>query len=312
MLPDNSTRPAKGRPLAWHERSLPCLVHPVTIHTLRNFLAFLNVAAANQGISLRIMTRFDGDALAEFGSLLAMGEKLVGLRAIPGNRVRWVNWSVLVPIRGLFHCSVRGYLWMMRKRRRFLQNCPAFFSVYDFYPSHARAMQSRWPSMQVIPFPIGLYSEPAQGTVGSCASYDYDVCAVGARSSRRDLVCAALERAGLLVSPRKGPFEELICRSRLVLNVHQHRSDNCEAHRILSAYAHGRVVVSEHILGLEECLDPRWVISANVREIPAVICELLRNPERLEILGKQAFEYYWQQFWPYALKWWENTLGSLP
>lgn len=170
MRSDNSGVPPSGGAVTWRERALPCLVYPATIRTLGNFLAFLNVAATNQGISLRIMTRCDGDALTEYDSLLAMGEKLVGLRAIPGNRVRWINWSVLVPIRGLFYCSVRGYLWMMRKRRRFLQNYPAFRSVYDFYPSHARAMQSRWPSLQVTPFPIGLYAEPPQGTVGACVS----------------------------------------------------------------------------------------------------------------------------------------------
>lgn len=304
-LADNS----HGAKLLAH--MLPCIVHPVTTRTLRNFLLFLNLAATNRGIVLRILTDCKWKEILADRTVLAMGEKLSGLETLGPGRVTWINWSVLVPIRGLFHSSISAIRWMRAKRRRFVKNSIAFSRVYDFYPAHTRAMRSWWPHLSVSPFPIGLYAGPPDKGPANKASYDYDVCVVGSDSPRRRRVRKALTSMGISLSPITGDFEDLIERSRIVLNVHQHRCDNCEAHRILSAYAHGRVVVSEHIVGLHECLNPHWVVSASIKDIPTTVARLLAESDHLEELGRHAYEYYWNEFWPQALAWWERTLDSL-
>lgn len=257
---------------------------------------------------MHIATEPSGVLADEGSTILAMGEKLERVPSSSDLSVIWINWSVLYPLRGWFSCSLSAHCWMRRKRKRFLQKLQQLDAVYDFYPAHARLLQKVHPQLPIESFPIGLYAGPPKVPVPNVQDCDFDVCVVGSRSPRRNRLWAALERAGLRLSPTQGPFEELICRSRLVLNVHQHRSDNCEAHRILSALAHARVVVSEPILALGECLEPRWVITANYRQIPTVVQETLADLDRLKHMSDGAFNYYWNEFWPAARDWWQNMV----
>lgn len=290
-----------------------CIVAPsVSLRTVGNFIDFLSSLIAGFCGRSPVVIAKDTPGLLPLEPrtiVLALGQALPKLYVDTAAFVVFLNFSVLYLPRYWPPPSFRAVTLIRRKRLRFLRNLPVIDRILDFYPAHARRLGRLFPAKAGHTFPVAAYSQirPYRPTDDAA----YDACVIGSVSRRRRAVWKALRRAGWRLSPEHGELEQLLPRCRLTANVHMERYDNCESHRILSSLAFGRPVVTETIYGAHEVTAWPGVISAPVSAIPARVSELLRDRAELERLAREAYDFYWDEYWPTARQEWAAILGDI-
>lgn len=290
-----------------------CIAAPsVSLRTVANFIEFLSCAITEFSGRTPPIVAMDSPgqlSLQPHTIVFAIGQAFPSVSVDTSNFVAFLNFSVLYPARYFPPPSIRALRLMHTKRARFLRNASMFDLILDFYPAHAARLRRFFPAKAGHTFPVVVYSH--------CSPYrpveeaDYDICVVGSVSPRRRAIWKRISSAGYSLSPEHGQLEYLVPRSRITANVHMERYDNCESHRILSSLAFGRPVVTETIYGADEVTAWPGVISAPVSAIPARVSELLRDRAELGRLAREAYDFYWHEYWPTARQKWAAILGGI-
>lgn len=79
--------------------------------------------------------------------------------------------------------------------------------------------------------------------------------------------------------------------TKLLLNIHRSSVPYMEWHRILGAQLNGCVVVTEHCVEIEPLVPGEHYISAGYWQLPEVMGGLLEDPERIERIRGQAYDF---------------------
>src|SRR5271166_3198407 len=129
------------------------------------------------------------------------------------------------------------------------------FPVWDFSESNA------FDLAKVINRPVHylrMFYVEGLSRIPTGAEHDIDVLFYGSFNARRSQILDSLCARGLVVKAVFGVFgaqlDELIARSKIVLNIHFYDNGRLEMIRLFDLFANGRAVVSE--LNPGELLDP--------------------------------------------------------
>lgn len=142
---------------------------------------------------------------------------------------------------------------------------------------------------------------------GAASPRPTDITYLGAEDPRRDALLAGYGRwwwhrhTAIFVprlAPKQGASSDYIVderkyahlrESKLLVNLHREGSRSFEWSRVLPAIANGCVVLSEPSLDHAPLVPGRHFVVADAESIPHVAEGLLREPERLETMRREAY-----------------------
>lgn len=168
------------------------------------------------------------------------------------------------------------------------------FAVWDFSESNAADLAE----MLVRPVHyFRMFYVERLSRVVDAAQKDIDVLFYGSFNTRREELLDALRARGLRVEGVFGVFgaqlEQLIARSKVVLNIHFYNNGRLEIIRLFDLLANGRTVVSE--LNPSELVDADLVgafVTAPYEHLVDVTESLVHDPDRccaVALAGFRAF-----------------------
>jgi|GEM_PF-739080 len=165
------------------------------------------------------------------------------------------------------------------------------FRVWDYSAYNAvRLLQLGIPVEGICG--IGFVTEHAR--IEQNVEEDIDVLFYGGLNERRDVVLAGLRERGLNVVVASNCFgyarDQLVARSKVVLNIHYYEAKVLEMVRISYLLANGQCVVSEVGADREEEAVFKDAIAFSAYEDLVDSCvALVNNPEKRQQLGEKAF-----------------------
>jgi hypothetical protein len=295
-----------GRP----QRGFYLVAPPVSLNTVGNFVDFLcGVVAEHSKTRLQVLP-YDGKALSlpSRGVVFAVGQSLPPMEKSYQAFTVFLNFSVVYHLRPWPFHSLRAKTLVGQKRRRFLDRLPGIDLILDFYPTHGERLRKLFPEKYGGSFPVAVYSRRVPFIPSGCASFD--VCAIGSETRRRRLVWRSLAAEGLSISPTHGQLSEVLPCCRVTANVHSERYDNYELHRIVSSLAYGRPVVSEFIFGEQGLRSWPGLHLCSFRRVKGQLVKLVRQSE-LEKMSRQAYDFYWDAYWPAAREKWCTIIDEI-
>ena len=202
----------------------------------------------------------------------------------------FLNFSVLYPVGSIFDCWWPAFRNQTRKRKTLKNKLSCFDYILDYWPAQTKIMNRKLP-LRVDSFPVSL-SPFALGRITPLKAREFDVCFVGSMSPRRSRLATKLRGMGIKLSPAGGmAIEDVALRSRIVLNVHAHRSNHLEVPRILAGFATGTPVLTEGCAGIEDYLSAGTYRSAAYEDMPAATEELLGNPRKMDELATNGYSW---------------------
>jgi SAM-dependent methyltransferase len=168
--------------------------------------------------------------------------------------------------------------------------------VWDYSQHNIDAWQKLGCDRVPIHVPLGYVPELTR--IKAAENQDIDVLFYGSLNERRSAVVNALKAAGAKVHTVFGIYgaerDELIARSKIVLNVHFYDAKIFEVVRVSYLLANSKVVVSECCptaeQGLADC-----VVSVPYEEIVDSCMALLKDTTQLEQIGQQGFQRFSQR-----------------
>lgn len=161
--------------------------------------------------------------------------------------------------------------------------------VWDYSLRNIRALREDH-GIEAVHVPLG-YSAILERDLRMPDGPGFDVLFYGALNERRKQVLSDAARRGLSVHATQSAFFErrdaLLSRTKMVANIHYYETEIFEIVRCAYLFANGIPIVSERGENLE--VYP-WleggVAWARYEDIPTVMAELARDPERLRRLGQ--------------------------
>jgi Glycosyl transferase family 2 len=84
---------------------------------------------------------------------------------------------------------------------------------------------------------------------------------------------------------------DLLCRSKLMMNIHRSELGYFEWQRAIEAMVNGCVLLSEHSLGFEPLIPGEHFVSASLDNLGVALDGLLDDDERLERMRRSAYEF---------------------
>ena len=166
------------------------------------------------------------------------------------------------------------------------------YEVWDYSEDNVARYATLGLAAKPMLLPIGYVPEWTR--IPRREAPEFDVLFYGSVNPRREAILQELRDAGLRVASHFGVYgperDDLIARSKLVLNIHFYDAQVFEMVRVGYLLANGVPVVAE--LGPETRIDPalREAVRAVPKEALADTClELAYDDQAREALGKRAF-----------------------
>jgi hypothetical protein len=169
------------------------------------------------------------------------------------------------------------------------------FTVWDYSRRNIERIVARLPQAQVQHLPIGF--APNLSRIVRSESQDIDILFYGALNDRRSNILRELERCGCLVVHTDNTYgearDQLIARSKLVLNLHFYDAKIFEIVRVAYLLCNEVAVVSECDEGTEIDEDLRGaVVGVPYSEIVKTCLDLLSDASRRHLLAKRGREIF--------------------
>lgn len=172
--------------------------------------------------------------------------------------------------------------------------------VWDFSPRLVDLWIQKDISAKFVPIRIPLnifYDDCLHRTHFSGGEKDIDVLFYGGFNERRVKMKNTLDKLGIKVVFRfhdlfENDRENLISRSKIVLNIHFYEKASLEVHRILYLMARNVCVVSE--FSLDTKLDQEYsenIVFGSFQNIPKLVMKILSDTNRRNSLAIQARKF---------------------
>ena len=163
------------------------------------------------------------------------------------------------------------------------------FKLWD-YSSLNQLAWSKLGIRKVKICPIGYAPEL---TRIKCVSEDIDVLFYGSLNDRRTSILSQIQQRGLRVVHAFGVYgekrDELIARSKIILNIHFYEAQVLEIVRISYVLANRKCVVTEGPLAEYSFLKDGLIV-ASYTEIPNACVQLLSHKDTLTSIAQKGFE----------------------
>ncbi|MES2535164.1 MAG: glycosyltransferase [Pseudomonadota bacterium] len=222
----------------------------------------------------------------------------------------FMNFSLIYFLGNPLHCSWSAYKWIREKRSAFDSKIACYDYILDYYASQVPVMREK-TNIPVAAFPTGV-ERPAADSKLSRPDRKYDVCIVGTPSPRRLRMISKLRKKGFSLSPVDGVvFESIAAESRIVLNMHLHRSNHLELPRIVGALVSGAALVTEHCWGLDDYLPPDMYVAASEDRLADAVEELITDQARLDSLSARAGKWMENVYFKNCDAQWQNVLPEI-
>ena len=177
--------------------------------------------------------------------------------------------------------------------------------IWDYSLQNIEKWKTLACSSMPVHVPLGYVPELSR--IQSTTEPDIDVLFYGSLNDRRSRILAALEKAGVKVHAVFGVYgkdrDELIARSRIVLNVHFYEAKVFEMVRVAYLLANSKAVVTE--CSADVPVDTRLngpVLSLPYDSLVEGCLALLKNEEHRRELEKRALNWFSQQREPEILR----------
>lgn len=170
--------------------------------------------------------------------------------------------------------------------------------VWDYSPQNIKQWNAMGCTQRPVLVPLGYVPELSR--IPSSKAQDIDVLFYGSLNQRRIRIVKALQDAGVTVRTLFGVYgrerDELIARSKLVLNVHFYDAKIFEVVRVSYLLANSKAVVTECCPdpGLEEDLAS-GVMSCPYDSLVEKCLSLLKNDEERRKLENRGFQWFSQR-----------------
>lgn len=202
----------------------------------------------------------------------------------------FLNFSVLYVIGNPMNCSFNAYRKIRKKKKIFESKIKCFDFILDFWPLQTFFLQNEF-SIPVKSFPVGVNLDNLNINEKT-TDRKYDLCFVGSMTNRREKLLKKIESLGLEITPYKNViFEEKAMESKIVLNVHAHRSNHIEMPRIIGALACKSALVTEFNSNLSKLVVSDCYISNTYNKLIPQIEFLLVNPDEINTLATNGFNW---------------------
>jgi SAM-dependent methyltransferase len=172
------------------------------------------------------------------------------------------------------------------------------YRVWDYSPQNLEQWKATGYARPPVLVPLGYVPELSR--IQSAAMQDIDVLFYGSLNERRIRIVKALKDAGARVHTLFGVYgkqrDELIARSKIVLNIHFYDAKIFEIVRVSYLLANAKAVVTECCPdteteeGLAGC-----VLSCPYESLVEECLSLLKNDEARQKLGNRGFQWFSQR-----------------
>jgi hypothetical protein len=241
-------------------------------------------------------------------TIFVIGDPFGPFTKSPFCRYVFLNFSVVYVLGRPWNCSIGGYRLIRHKHKALMTRLAGFDCLLDYYPPQTRRMRHAL-NLPVENFPVGVLAS-AIPDFGSVENRVYDVCLVGTPSPRRTRIMRALTAIGIIVSPSTDVlFEEVAAQSRIVLNVHMHRSDHMETPRIVGSLLSGAALVTEACLGMDQEFPNEIYHCTPYASLVRTVQRLLADPARIEATARHARDWMLGSYLPAADARWNVLIG---
>jgi len=165
------------------------------------------------------------------------------------------------------------------------------FKVWDYSPRNLERLKSRGLAGNSALVPIGTVSEMTR--IKPAEKQDIDVLFYGAATERRKKVLKAVEKTGVKLTAIFGAYgkerDDLIARSKVVLNIHKHDAQVFEIVRVSYLLANSKAVVSEGSATTEIDDDIKDAVALTPLDNLAAECKrLVKDTKARRILEAQG------------------------
>jgi Macrocin-O-methyltransferase (TylF) len=169
------------------------------------------------------------------------------------------------------------------------------YQIWDYSPFNIE----RWNQIDCISLPrlVELGYVPELRRIASCPEQDIDVLFYGSMNDHRLSVLRKLRDVGIKVNVAFGVYgrerDDLIARSKIVLNIHCYETQLFEAVRVSYLLANSKAVVTEPSPDIGHYSDAVAVFSAD--DIVAGCLDLLKDDAKRKALEIRGFEHFSQR-----------------
>ena len=179
--------------------------------------------------------------------------------------------------------------------------------VLDFYSAQSDLMRRDLKGMRVSVLPF--FTNLVECNTDLSQQREWDICAVGTSSPRRERIYGKLESLGYKLSPFKTTdLTSVMRKAKVTLNVHAQRCNIVEASRMVHALNTGSCFVTEPAYGFDEFAPDSCYYSAGYRGLVKMVRRLLDEPELIERTTRRAWEHMRGEYERKCRASWERIL----
>lgn len=223
----------------------------------------------------------------------------------------FINFSVVAILGNPFNFSFSAYKTIIKKSNLLRSKLSNFDHVLDYWPEQTIALKKKYNeyNIPVSCFPVGINVFPNSP---SFRERKYDICFVGALTPRRNKILETLRKNGFILSPAEGMhLEDAAIQSKIVINIHGHRSNHLEIPRILGAMATKSLVLTEHSYGMDYFFPANCYVSCRYQDLSDRVSYLLNKIDESELIAKNAYQWIEKHHSPQCDVAWSELLTSL-
>jgi Glycosyl transferases group 1 len=205
-----------------------------------------------------------------------------------------------------------GTWWIDHKYNAFKSKLKSFDMILDFYAPQTSVLREEFSQIpiEIMSFPVNVSLDPEP--IPEISQRRWDVCFVGANSDRRKVLYEKLIKMGLSLSPMSDiDLSYAIANARVTLNVHYAPCNTFETPRIIQALKMGCCLVTEPCYGMSSVIPSDCYVESNFSGLAKTTQELLREPERIDCIARNAKDFMMQKYDPTCLLEWKLILERI-
>lgn len=270
------------------------VVHRISYKYIKNIADYIwqnIVKYAINPAEFQLANSIDEVGFVAGSTVFVIGDPFKVFQRTTGVTYIFLNFSVLAMTGSPFSFGFGAYRLLSHKRKILEGKLGCFDHVLDYWPAQTSVLEKKFKKYgkQIESFPVGLCPTP-ESLLVPLSARKYDVCFVGSITARRKKVLAKIAALGISLSPSSGvDLEEAARDSRIVLNLHAHRSEHLESPRILGAFSTRAALVTEQCDSLHGVFPSETYFAFAYADLPLQIKSLLDKSEMLESTAARGY-----------------------
>jgi hypothetical protein len=249
----------------------------------------------------------------EYTLYFIIGDGFLPYPKMPNSFYIFINFSLLFNL-NYFKSDYRARKWITSKYRLFLSKVSCFDVVLDYYLKQSDFLREelRKYDIPVLNFMTGTKSSIQNPMYHFENNYKWDIGFVGTITARRAKILQELAKTDLILSPLNGiSMEELVKKSKIILNIHAHKCLTAEIPRIVETLRNGGCLITEESPGIENIAPSSCYINIPYNKIFHTTKKLSDNLSLIKHYRASSLEYMINNYDRLCLNNWQNIISSI-